>query len=98
MNREELITKAVEIAKERGTEFTKGEMSVAVKAVLDAMVEGLKAEGKVSLQGYFTIAEKEIGERECLADPRNPQLGKKIVPAHKGVSVKVGSAFKNAVK
>lgn len=98
MNRDELVVKAIEIAEEKGTKFTKGEMTVAVKSILEAMVEGLKSEGKVSIQSYLTIAEKEVAERECLADPRHPELGKKVVPAHKGVSVKVGSAFKNAVK
>ena len=93
MKKTDLIAKVAE-----KVEGTKKEAQVYVDAILSAMVEGYAEDKEVALSGYFTISEKEIAERECLVDPRNPEAGKKVVPAHKGVKVKVGSNFKNLYK
>ncbi|WP_204246162.1 HU family DNA-binding protein, partial [Clostridium botulinum] len=52
---------------------------------------------KVALTGFMTIETKAVAERECLANPRQPELGKKVIPAHKGVKVKIGKGLKDRV-
>lgn len=93
MNKPELVKKVAE-----KVEGTKKEAQVYVDAILSAMVEGFAEDKEVKITGYFTISEKEVAERECLKNPRQPELGKVVVPAHKAPKVKLGSEFKNLYK
>lgn len=83
-------------------EETKGELNqkqcdLALKAFEEVVKKAVKNDDKVSLTGFLTIETKEVAERECLANPRQPELGKKVVPAHKGIRVKVGKGLKDTV-
>ena len=83
-------------------EETKGELNqkqcdLALKAFEEVVKKAVKNDDKVSLTGFMTIETKEVAERECLANPRQPELGKKVIPAHKGIRVKVGKGLKDTV-
>ncbi|NFF77316.1 HU family DNA-binding protein [Clostridium sporogenes] len=83
-------------------EETKGELNqkqcdLALKAFEEVVKKAMKNGDKISLTGFLTIETKEVAERECLANPRQPELGKKVVPAHKGIKVKVGKGLKDTV-
>ena len=98
MNKPDLITKANEIMKENGEKITKKDTATVLDALVKAMVEGVKADGELNLQGVLKLTVSEVPERECYIDPRDLSLGTKIVPAHNIVKAKVGKAFKEAVR
>lgn len=67
---------------------------VAVHAVLDAMQESLKQDGKLTLVGFGTFAVKDKPAREA----RNPKTGEKVkVPAKKGVKFSAGKGLLESV-
>ena len=63
-------------------------------AVLDTIMEEVKAGNVVTIQGFGTFKTVEVAERKG----RNPQTGAEItIPAHKKVVFKPSKQFKNAV-
>ncbi|MBN3351971.1 DNA-binding protein [Clostridium botulinum] len=83
-------------------EETKGELNqkqceLALKAFEEVVKKAMKNNDKVSLTGFMTIETKEVEERECPVNPRQPELGKKVIPAHKGIRLKVGKGLKDSV-
>lgn len=83
-------------------EETQGELNqkqceLALKAFEEVVGKALENGDKVTLTGFMTIETKDVAEREVFKNPREPELGKKVVPAHKGVRVKVGKSLKNRI-
>ena len=75
--------------------LTKKDADKAVAAVVDSIVEALKAGDKVSLVGFGTFEVHERNARTGL----NPRTKEKIeIPATKVPAFKAGATFKNAVK
>jgi len=67
----------------------------ALKAVVSAIVEALKSEGKITISGLGTFKVKATKARTA----RNPKTGETIqVPASKRVSFKVASGLKRIIK
>jgi nucleoid DNA-binding protein len=73
---------------------TRKEAEIAVASVLDAIVDGMVSDGKVSLVGFGTFKVVDRKARTC----RNPQTGDPIeVPAKKAPNFKASAALKTAV-
>lgn len=90
MNKTELIAAVAEKAG-----LSKKNAEVAVSAVIDSIVGGLKAGEKVSLLGFGTF---EVRQRAARTG-KNPQTGAAIkIPASKVPAFKAGKALKDAVK
>lgn len=90
MNKTELVNSVAEKA-----EISKKDADKAVAAVVDSIVEALKAGDKVSLVGFGTFEVHERNARTGL----NPRTKEKIeIPATKVPAFKAGATFKNAVK
>lgn len=94
MVKNELLKAMVEEAQ---GELNQKQCELALKAFEEVVKKAVKNDDKVSLTGFITIETKEVAERECLANPRQPELGKKVIPAHKGIRVKVGKGLKDVV-
>jgi DNA-binding protein HU-beta len=89
MNKKELVN-----AVKDSMGSTRKEAEVAVGSVLDAIVDGMTADGKVSLVGFGTFSVVDRAARTC----RNPQTGESIdVPAKKAPKFKPSAALKDAV-
>lgn len=89
MNKTELINAVVTKA-----EITKAEANKVVNAVLDAINEGLAAEGKVILPGFGSF---EVRNRTARVG-RNPRTGEQIkIEAARVPAFKPGKAMKDAV-
>lgn len=89
MNKTELVAAVAEKAG-----LSKKDAEKAVAAVIDSVVDTLKAGDKVALVGFGTFAVKERAARTGL----NPQTKAKIeIPASKAPSFKAGKALKDAV-
>lgn len=89
MNKAELVAAIAEKA-----ELSKKDSEKALKALIDAVTEELKADGKVQLVGFGTF---EVAKRPA-REGRNPQTKKKIkIPASKAPKFKAGKALKDAV-
>ncbi len=89
MNKKELVN-----AVKDNLEVTRKEAENAVGAVLDAVVSGMCADGKVSLVGFGTFSVVDRAARTC----RNPQSGASIeVPAKKAPKFKASAALKDKV-
>lgn len=90
MNKSELIEKIATDA-----ELTKASAGRALDAFIDAVTEGLKDGGKISLVGFGTFEVRERAERTG----RNPKTGAEIkIAAAKVPAFKAGKALKDAVK
>lgn len=90
MNKADLIAAVAE-----KTDLSKKDAERSINAVIDSIVEALKADDKVSLIGFGSFETKTRAAREG----RNPQTGAKItIAASKAVSFKAGKALKDAVK
>ena len=89
MNRTELI----EVISSKA-EITKAEAGKVLGATLDAIIEGLAADGKVSLVGFGAF---EVRARSARTG-RNPRTGEKIkIAATKVPAFKPGKEMKAAV-
>ncbi len=76
------------------TGLTKADSGRALDAVLTAITNGLKKEGKVAFVGFGTFAAKERAAREGI----NPLTKEKIsIPAKTVVSFKAGSKLKDSL-
>lgn len=90
MNKTELVNSVAEKAG-----ISKKDADKAVAAVVDSIVEALKAGDKVSLVGFGTFEVHERNARTGL----NPRTKEKIeIPATKVPAFKAGATFKTAVK
>ncbi len=90
MNKKELIETVYATA-----EMTKKEAETAVNATLDAIIEGLKKEGKVIIPGFGSFEVRTKTAREG----RNPRTGEKIkIDAKRVPAFKPGKAMKDAVE
>jgi DNA-binding protein HU-beta len=89
VNKTELVDKIAESA-----DISKASASRALDAVLDAIVESLKASDPVVLVGFGTFAVKERAARTG----RNPQTGQEIaIKAARVPAFKPGKALKDAL-
>ena len=76
------------IAEETG--MTKADATRA----LDAVLNGIKNEGKVTLTGFCTFATQHKEARQG----RNPRTGEAVtIPARTAVSIKAGAKLKDAL-
>lgn len=76
-------------------DLTKKDAEKALKAVVDAISEGMKADGKVQLVGFGTFEVRERPAREG----KNPLTGEKIkIAATKVPAFKAGKSLKDFVK
>lgn len=89
------LTKTDLIAKvAKDVEIKKDDASAIVGAVLDAVVEALKAGEKVTLTGFGTFEVRKTAARVGT----NPRTKEKIqIPAGKRVSFSVGTQLREAV-
>jgi len=63
-----------------------------IEGILDAIADGVAAQGKVLIQGFGTFTKKQRKARKG----RNPQTKEEItIPASKTVTFKPGQEFKN---
>ena len=89
MNKTELINAVAE-----KTGLSKKDSDKAVNAVVDSIVEAMKAGEKVTIIGFGAFEVKERGARVG----RNPRTKEEIeIPASRVPSFKVGKALKDAV-
>lgn len=90
MNKTELVASVAEKAG-----ISKKDADKAVSAVVESVVEALKAGDKVALTGFGTFEVHERSARTGL----NPRTKEKIeIPATKVPAFKAGATLKNAVK
>ena len=90
MNKTELVAAVAEKAG-----LSKKDAEKAVAAVIDSVVDTLKAGDKVALVGFGTFEVKKRAAREGT----NPLTGAKIkIAALKSPAFKAGKAFKEAIK
>lgn len=89
MNKKELVN-----AVKDNMGVTRKEAETSVGTVLDAIVDGMVADGKVSLVGFGTFSVVDRAARTC----RNPQTGAPIeVPAKRAPKFKASAALKSVV-
>ncbi len=89
MNKTELVAAVAEKAG-----LAKKDADKAVAAVIDAIVDTLKAGDKVALVGFGTFEVKSRAAREGI----NPLTKEKIkIAASKAPAFKAGKAFKDAI-
>ena len=87
MNKTELI----EVVSSKA-EITKAEAGRVVNAVFDAVIDGLKGDGKVVLPGFGTF---EVRKRTARVG-RNPRTGEQIkIKASKAPAFKPGKGMKD---
>ena len=90
MNKTELVAAVAEKAG-----LSKKDAEKAVAAVIDSVVDTLKAGDKVALVGFGTFEVKKRAAREGI----NPLTGAKIkIAASRSPAFKAGKAFKEAIK
>ncbi len=89
MGKQQLVESVAE-----ATGLTKADAERAVNATFDAITEGLKKEGKVTLVGFGTFSAKKREAREGI----NPLTKEAIkIPAKMVASFKAGSKLKDAI-
>ncbi|WBW97935.1 HU family DNA-binding protein [Oceanirhabdus sp. W0125-5] len=89
MNKAELITKMSE-----KSNLTKKDAEVALKAMMESVIEALENKEKVQLIGFGTFETRERAERKG----RNPRTKEEmIIPASVVPAFKPGKEFKERV-
>ena len=89
MGKQQLVESVAE-----ATGLTKADAERVVNATFDAITEGLKKEGKVTLVGFGTFSAKKREAREGI----NPLTKEAIkIPAKMVASFKAGSKLKDAI-
>lgn len=93
MNKEAVVRSIKE--KSGDLKLTLKDSKAVLDIVLDAIVDGLKTEGSVSLQGFGTFELVEKAESE----KRNPKTQEIVkVPAHKALKVKMSKTLKASLR
>lgn len=92
MNKQELIVK---IAETKGT--SKKEAGEYVDAILDAIVEGIKADGKVNITGYFAFEKAEKPAREGVTKLGGVEKAWKTEAGYR-IRAKIGKVLSDVVK
>jgi DNA-binding protein HU-beta len=91
MNKAELIDN---VQKALGTETTRREAEGAVDAVIGAISQGIKSDGKVQIVGFGSFDVKKRAARLG----RNPQTGEPMdISASKSVGFKPSAALKGSL-
>lgn len=91
MNKAELIDN---VQKALGTETTRREAEGAVDAVIGAISQGIKSDGKVQIVGFGSFDVKKRAARLG----RNPQTGEPMdISASKSVGFKPSAALKSSL-
>jgi nucleoid DNA-binding protein len=72
--------------------LTQKQIEEVLKAYGEVAKEGIANGDEVPVLGIGKFTSKDVAEREVLANPRQPELGKKIVPAHKAPKMKFSKA------
>lgn len=93
MVKNELMKRLSEVSK-----LSQKDCEKVMKAFEEVTIDALHDGESINMVGFLAIETKDVAEREVLANPRQPELGKKTVPAHKGVRVKIGKKLKESVK
>lgn len=93
MNKSELVT-----AMSTKSELTKKDTEKALEAFQEVVLETLAEGGKIQLVGFGTFEVVPTKEREVQVNPKQPELGKKILPASKKPKFKAGKQLKDIVK
>lgn len=92
MKRTELIKEVSEVF-----ETTQVEAKSMLEKFEEIIMNGLLETGEIPfIGGKFKISETK--ERECLKNPKQPELGKKMIPASHKVSFKAGKDLKEKVQ
>ncbi len=77
------------------TELSKKDAEKALNAVIEAITDGLKNDGKVQMVGFGTFEVRERAAREG----KNPATGETIqIPASRVPTFKAGKGLKDNVK
>ena len=71
---------------------------VQVKALGEVIAETLASGEEVTLFDLGKLKIKDVAEREALKNPRNPEEGKKVIPAHKVVKYSASKKAKELFK
>lgn len=91
MNKAELIET---VQKALGSETTRREAEGAVEAVIGAICQGVKSDGKVQIVGFGTFEVKKRSARQG----RNPQTGEPMaISASKSIGFKPSTIFKDSL-
>lgn len=69
-----------------------------VKTLGEVIAETLASGEEVTLFDLGKLKIKDVAEREVLKNPRNPEEGKKVVPAHKAVKYSASKKAKELFK
>lgn len=93
MTKSEIITA---IAEKTGQ--TKIATDLFLDAFQDVVTEALAKGEKVQLVGFGTFEVVDTKEKEVMVNPKQPELGKKTMPAGKKPKFKAGKSLKDAVK
>ena len=93
MTNSELVAKYAEVVG-----ISKNEAKVRVVDILQVIFDGVVETGEVALGVLGKIVSVERAEKECLVNPKQPELGKKICPAYKAPKFKASKGLKEAVK
>lgn len=93
MNKTELIKAYAE-----KTGLTVKEAGEKLQVLNDLIFTALEEGKDVTLLDLGKIKVVDVAERESLKNPKQPELGKKIVPAHKKAKYSASAKVKEAVK
>ena len=93
MNKTELVKAFAE-----ATGLSVKEAGEKLQVLNDIIFEELKKGEKVTLMDLGKLEVVDVKEREALKNPRQPELGKKVVPAHKKAKYSASTKVKEAVK
>lgn len=83
MTKTELIKELTE-----RTGLAKEDTKKVLETLSDVIVEVLEKGDKIKIEKVGSFSVKDVAERQCLANPKQPELGKKTLPAHKDIKFK----------
>jgi len=106
MKQTQLVEVTLGKVKDLGKEEKNAKLEVLGKKEIDAILkiygnvvnDGLVDGDEIPVPGVGKFAIVEKAEREALKNPRKPEEGKKVVPAHNAPKFKFSKSIKDAVK
>lgn len=95
MNKQDVVSKVVEVLAEKDVKVTKKVMSEYVDTIFNVIADSVAAGDTVSVSGFGKFEVAERGPREG----RNPATGEALhIEASKAPKFRASSTFKNLVK
>lgn len=93
-----LKSELLDLIKEETEDISKKDIEAVLTAFAEVVKVNLTEDEEIPVVGLGKLTVVKKAEREVMANPTKPELGKKILPAHRSVKFKPGKDLRDVIR